>query len=52
MYNWIVQDAIVAFVNSLMPDFPRQEMLYQNGLTDLASALSSLLTSLGYPPVS
>ena len=52
MYNWIVQDAIVAFVNSLKPDFPRQEMLYQHGLTDLASALSNLLTALGYPPVS
>lgn len=52
MYNWIVQDSIVAFVNSLMPDFPRQEMLYQSGLTDFADLLSNLLTSLGYPPVS
>ncbi|NIL74241.1 hypothetical protein [Rhodococcus sp. B10] len=52
MYNWVVQDAIVAFVNSLMPDFPRQEMLYQQGLTDFATIMSNLLTSLGYPPVS
>lgn len=52
MYNWIVQDAIVAFVESLRPDFPHHEMLYQAGLTDLASALSHLLTTLGYPPVS
>lgn len=52
MYNWVVQDAIVAFVNSMKPDFPRQEMLYQQGLTDLSMALSNLLTALGYPPVS
>jgi hypothetical protein len=52
MYNWAVQDAIVAFVNSLMPDFPRQEMLYQQGLTDFANFMSNFLTSMGYPPVS
>lgn len=52
MYNWSVQDAIAAFVDSLKPDFPHHEMLYQQGLTDLASALSHLLTALGYPPVS
>ena len=52
MYNWSVQDAIAAFVDSLKPDFPHHEMLYQQGLTDMGSALSNLLTALGYPPIS
>lgn len=52
MYNWVVQDAIVAFVNSLKPDFPAQSAQYQLVLGDIATVLSNLLTSLGYPPVS
>jgi hypothetical protein len=29
MYNWVVQDAIVAFVDSLKPQFGAQADLYQ-----------------------
>lgn len=52
MYNWVVQDAIVAFVDSLKPQFGAQSDLYQYVLGQIAMGASNLLTSLGYPPVS
>lgn len=51
MYNWVVQDAIVAFVDSLKPQFGAQADLYQYVLGQIAMGASNLLTSLGYPPV-
>lgn len=52
MYNWSVQNAIVAFVDSLEPQFGAQADLYQYVLGQIATGASNLLTALGYPPVS
>lgn len=51
MYNWVVQDAIVAFVESLRPQFGAQADLYQYVLGEIAMTSSNLLTMLGYPPI-
>ncbi|MQY28559.1 hypothetical protein [Nocardia aurantia] len=52
MYNWSLQDAIVAFVESQRPFWQSQHDQYMSALYGLADAQSQLLTLLGYPPVS
>ncbi|MCQ4119934.1 hypothetical protein [Rhodococcus tibetensis] len=51
MYNWDVQNAIVAFVDTLKPSWPAQRELYYSVLYGFADMQSHLLTLLGYPPV-
>ncbi|WP_165497172.1 hypothetical protein [Rhodococcus sp. ABRD24] len=51
MYNWDVQNAIVAFVDSLRPMAPYYRDLYIGSLHAFADHQSELLTMLGYPPV-
>ncbi|ANS26907.1 hypothetical protein ACVH9Z_23170 [Rhodococcus opacus] len=51
MYNWDVQNAIVAFVETLRPSWPAQHDLYYSVLYGFADMQSHLLTLLGYPPV-
>lgn len=51
MYNWDVQNAIAAFVDSLRPMWPAQRELYYHTLYGFADMQSHLLTLLGYPPV-
>lgn len=52
MYNWDVQNAIVAFVDMFRPTWPQQHELYYNALYGFADMQSHLLTLMGYPPVS
>ncbi|MFD4367928.1 hypothetical protein [Rhodococcus sp. NPDC058521] len=52
MYNWDVQNAIVAFVDLFRPTWPQQHELYYNALYGFADMQSHLLTLMGYPPVS
>ncbi|MBF6210835.1 hypothetical protein IU433_09955 [Nocardia puris] len=52
MYNWQLQDAIAAFVDSLRPGAQQQHELYMSVLHAFADMQSHLLTLLGYPPVS
>ncbi|GAB2658967.1 hypothetical protein ABI214_06130 [Prescottella soli] len=51
MYNWDVQNAIVAFVDSLRPMSQYYRDLYFGSLYSFADQQSELLTMLGYPPV-
>ena len=51
MYNWDVQNAIVAFVDTLRPSWPAHPDLYYSVLYGFADMQSHLLTLLGYPPV-
>ncbi|MFR9751026.1 hypothetical protein ACL02S_08310 [Nocardia sp. 004] len=51
MYNWELQDAIVAFVDSMKPYWQEQHDLYISALHAFAEMQSNLLTLLGYPPV-
>jgi hypothetical protein len=51
MYNWDLQNAIAAFVDSLRPSAQFQHDLYTNGLYAFVDLQSHLLTLLGYPPV-
>ncbi|MGO4616443.1 hypothetical protein AB4305_23655 [Nocardia sp. 2YAB30] len=51
MYNWQLQDAIVAFVDSMKPHWPAQHDLYMTVLYGFVDMQSYLLTLLGYPPV-
>ncbi|WP_127914886.1 hypothetical protein [Prescottella agglutinans] len=51
MYNWDVQNAIVAFVDSLRPMSQFYRDLYYGSLYSFADHQSELLTMLGYPPV-
>ncbi|MEU7633144.1 hypothetical protein AB0C34_24735 [Nocardia sp. NPDC049220] len=50
MYNWELQDAIVAFVDSMKPHWQAQHDLYTTVLYAFADLQSQLLTLLGYPP--
>ncbi|EOM76137.1 hypothetical protein [Rhodococcus rhodnii] len=50
MYNWELQNAIVAFVDMLRPSFPQQAELYQDGLHSFATFASDMLTMMGYSP--
>ncbi|MBA4858147.1 hypothetical protein [Nocardia farcinica] len=50
MYNWDLQNAIVAFVDSLRPSAQQHE-LYMSVLYAFVDMQSHLLTLLGYPPV-
>lgn len=52
MYNWDLQNAIVAFVESQRPYWPAQHELYLSVLHGFVDLQSQLLTMLGYPPVS
>ncbi len=51
MYNWSLQDAIVAFVQSQQPHFQAQHDLYLSVLYSFVDLQSHLLTLLGFPPV-
>ncbi|MGN2636076.1 hypothetical protein ACWEKT_10185 [Nocardia takedensis] len=51
MYNWHLQDAIVAFVDGMKPYWPAQHELYMSALYAFVDMQSHLLTLLGYPPV-
>lgn len=51
MYNWDLQNAIAAFVDSLRPSGQLQHDIYFNVLYAFADLQSSLLTMFGYPPV-
>ncbi|WP_175647908.1 hypothetical protein [Nocardia donostiensis] len=51
MYNWELQNAIVAFVDSLRPTAQLQHELYMSALHVFVETQSHLLTLLGYPPV-
>jgi hypothetical protein len=51
MYNWSVQNAIVAFVDSLRPHSEQHHEMYMNALYNFVDMQSHLLTLLGYPPV-
>lgn len=52
MYNWSVQNVIVAFVDTMRPHWPEQRALYYDVLYSFADMQSHLLTLMGYPPVS
>lgn len=51
MYNWDVQNAIVAFVDSQKPYFEYQHELYYSSLYAFVDFTSHFLASIGYPPV-
>ncbi|NLU83839.1 hypothetical protein [Rhodococcus sp. HNM0569] len=51
MFNWDVQNAIVAFVDTQRPFFAQQHEMYYSALYHFADTQSHLLTLLGYPPV-
>ncbi|MBF6060822.1 hypothetical protein [Nocardia terpenica] len=51
MYNWSLQDAIVAFVQSQQPFWQGQHELYLSVLYGFVDMQSQLLTLLGFPPV-
>lgn len=51
MYNWSLQDAIVAFVQSQKPNFQAQHDIYLSVLYAFVDMQSHLLTLLGFPPV-
>ncbi|MBF0663802.1 hypothetical protein HF877_13245 [Rhodococcus sp. BL-253-APC-6A1W] len=51
MYNWSVQNQIVAFVDSLRPYAGEIRAEYYDALYHFADQQSALLTMLGYPPV-
>ncbi|SDH07492.1 hypothetical protein SAMN05444695_10197 [Rhodococcus triatomae] len=51
MYNWDLQNAIAAFVDSQKPFFGEQRELYYSVLYDFVGASSHLFTLLGFPPV-
>jgi len=51
MYNWSVQNQIVAFVDSLRPYADRIQEDYYHALYAFADQQSALLTMFGYPPV-
>lgn len=51
MYNWSVQNQIVAFVDSLRPYADQVQADYYHALYNFADQQSALLTMLGYPPV-
>ncbi|NKS98389.1 hypothetical protein GS498_16960 [Rhodococcus hoagii] len=50
MYNWELQNAITAFVDSLRPMAPYFHDLYIGSLHAFAHQMSDLLTAMGYPP--
>ncbi|WP_198162486.1 hypothetical protein [Rhodococcus sp. p52] len=51
MYNWSVQNQIVAFVESLRPYADEIRADYWHALYSFADQQSALLTMLGSPPV-
>ncbi|RDI68529.1 hypothetical protein [Nocardia pseudobrasiliensis] len=51
MYNWALQDAIAAFVESQKPYFQMQHEIYLAVLHGFVAMQSQLLTLLGFPPV-
>ena len=51
MYNWDLQNAIAAFINSLRPSGQLQHDLYLGLLHGFVDMQSGLLTLLGFPPV-
>ncbi|WP_405161054.1 hypothetical protein OG203_32455 [Nocardia sp. NBC_01499] len=51
MYNWSVQDAIAAFVDTMKPNWQAQHDLYLTVLYGFVDMQSHLLTLLGFPPV-
>ena len=51
MYNWDLQNQIVAFVDSLRPMACYYHDLYYGSLYAFADQQSHLLTLLGFPPV-
>jgi hypothetical protein len=50
MFNYDIQNAIVAFVDSIRPMGDAQAALYESILSQFANAASGFLTSIGYPP--
>ncbi|GCB57597.1 hypothetical protein HND25_23785 [Rhodococcus erythropolis] len=51
MYNWDLQNQIVAFVDSLRPMAGYYHDMYYGSLYAFADQQSHLLTLLGFPPV-
>ncbi|WP_433731918.1 hypothetical protein ACQP0C_07655 [Nocardia sp. CA-129566] len=51
MYNWDLQNAIAAFVDSLRPGAQQQHDIYMSALYAFVDMQSHLLTLLGFPPV-
>ncbi|MFD6857416.1 hypothetical protein ACFWB0_02055 [Rhodococcus sp. NPDC060086] len=51
MYNWSVQNQIIAFVDSLRPHADEIRADYFHALYGFVDMQSHLLTMLGYPPV-
>lgn len=51
MYNFDLQNAIAAFVDSLRPTADLQHQIYVSALHAFVDLQSGLLTLLGYPPV-
>ncbi|MGC0362957.1 hypothetical protein ABH922_000941 [Rhodococcus sp. 27YEA15] len=51
MFNWDVQNQIVAFVDSLRPMAGFYRDAYYGSLYSFADQQSMLLTLLGFPPV-
>lgn len=52
VYNWALQDAIAAFVESQKPYWQAQHDIYLAILHGFVGMQSQLLTLLGFPPVS
>lgn len=48
--NYDIQNAIVAFVDSLRPTADLQREIYLNTVGDFAMLVSNFLTSIGFPP--
>ena len=50
MFNYDLQNAIAAFVDSIRPMGDAQASLYESILSQFANAASAFLTSIGLPP--
>ncbi|MGW5270144.1 hypothetical protein ACWEQ4_16085 [Rhodococcus sp. NPDC003994] len=50
IFNYDLQNAIVAFVDSLRPTADLQREIYLNAVSGFATTVSNFLTSIGYPP--
>ncbi|WP_169811480.1 hypothetical protein [Nocardia harenae] len=51
MYNWDLQNAIAAFVDTLRPNGAQQHEMYMSALYAFVDMQSHLLELLGFPPV-
>lgn len=48
--NFDLQNAIVAFVDSLRPTADIQRQIYLDAVGGFAATVSNFLTSIGFPP--